>query len=116
MRPVSVPDLVEGVCRGSRQHVARAITLVESARADHRAQAGELLAAIADRTGRAVRVGVSGVPGAGKSTFIDALGLRQHPTGEGTQWNRPGAVGAGNTACGHARGRRIPPAPRRQLG
>ena len=76
MRPVDVPDLVEGVRRGSRRHVARAITLVESARADHRRQAGELLAAIADRTGHAVRVGISGVPGAGKSTFIDALGVR----------------------------------------
>jgi LAO/AO transport system kinase len=76
VRPVSVPDLVEGVRAGSRQHLARAITLVESSRPDHRVQASELLAAIADRTGGAVRVGVSGVPGAGKSTFIDTLGVR----------------------------------------
>ncbi len=76
MKAVPVPELVEGVRAGSRQHVARAITLLESSRADHREQAGELLAGIADRTGGSVRVGVSGVPGAGKSTFIDAMGVR----------------------------------------
>ncbi|MBD3781819.1 MAG: methylmalonyl Co-A mutase-associated GTPase MeaB [Micrococcales bacterium] len=76
MRPVDVEDLVAGVRAGSRQHVARAITLLESRRPEHREQARRLLAALADRTGHAVRVGVSGVPGAGKSTFIDALGLR----------------------------------------
>ena len=56
--------------------MARAITLLESTRADHREQAAELLISIADATGGAVRVGISGVPGAGKSTFIDALGCR----------------------------------------
>ncbi len=77
MRPtVSVPDLVAGVRDGSRQHVARAITLLESRRPEHREQSHELLAALADRTGHAVRVGISGVPGAGKSTFIDTLGVR----------------------------------------
>ncbi len=77
MRPtVSVPDLVAGVRAGSRQHVARAITLLESRRPEHREQSRALLAALADRTGHAVRVGISGVPGAGKSTFIDALGVR----------------------------------------
>ena len=76
MRPVDVPDLVDGVLAGSRQHVARAITLLESSRPDHRERASELLAALSDRTGGAVRVGVSGVPGAGKSTFIDAMGVR----------------------------------------
>ncbi|NHA67394.1 methylmalonyl Co-A mutase-associated GTPase MeaB [Phycicoccus flavus] len=76
MRPVPTSDLVSGVRDGSRQAVARAITLLESRRPDHREQARELLAALADRTGGAVRVGVSGVPGAGKSTFVDALGTR----------------------------------------
>jgi LAO/AO transport system kinase len=76
VRQVSVPDLVEGVLAGSRQHIARAITLLESSRAEHREQAVELLAALADRTGGSVRVGISGVPGAGKSTFIDAMGIR----------------------------------------
>src|SRR5699024_7070866 len=60
----------------SRAHVARAITLVESSRPDHREQARELLATLAPDTGRSVRVGISGIPGAGKSTFIDALGTR----------------------------------------
>jgi LAO/AO transport system kinase len=76
VRPVSVPDLVDGVRAGSRQHLARAITLLESTRPDHRPLAAELLTAVSDLTGRAVRVGVSGVPGAGKSTFIDMLGVR----------------------------------------
>jgi GTPase len=76
VRPVDVADLVDGVRAGSRQHVARAITLLESSRADHREQAAELLTAISDATGGAVRVGISGVPGAGKSTFINAMGCR----------------------------------------
>ncbi len=74
--PPSVEELVAGVRAGERRQVARAITLLESRRPDHRAQARELLTALADRTGGAVRVGITGVPGAGKSTFIDALGLR----------------------------------------
>ncbi len=74
--PASVEELVVGVRAGERRHVARAITLLESRRPDHRVQARELLTALADRTGGAVRVGITGVPGAGKSTFIDALGLR----------------------------------------
>ncbi|MGL4177724.1 MAG: methylmalonyl Co-A mutase-associated GTPase MeaB [Dermatophilaceae bacterium] len=76
MRSPDVADLLAGVRDGSRPHVARAITLLESTRADHRELAAELLAGVADRTGGSVRVGVSGVPGAGKSTFIDALGVR----------------------------------------
>ena len=71
-----VADLAAGVRAGSRQHVARAITLLESTRADHRELAAELLTSIADATGGAVRVGISGVPGAGKSTFINAMGCR----------------------------------------
>ncbi|MGG5259566.1 methylmalonyl Co-A mutase-associated GTPase MeaB [Phycicoccus avicenniae] len=75
-QPASTAELVAGVLAGERQQVARAITLLESRRPDHREQARELLAAVADRTGGAVRVGITGVPGAGKSTFIDALGVR----------------------------------------
>lgn len=55
--------------------MAKAITLLESTRADHRAQADELLTALLPHTGRALRLGISGVPGVGKSTFIEALGL-----------------------------------------
>ncbi|MGL5865540.1 MAG: methylmalonyl Co-A mutase-associated GTPase MeaB [Dermatophilaceae bacterium] len=76
MSSTDVADLVAGVRSGSRSHVARAITLLESTRADHREQARQLLADLADQTGASVRVGLSGVPGAGKSTFIDTLGVR----------------------------------------
>ncbi len=55
--------------------MAKAITLLESTRADHRAQADELLTALLPHTGKALRLGISGVPGVGKSTFIEALGL-----------------------------------------
>jgi len=55
--------------------MAKAITLLESTRPDHRAQADEMLTALLPHTGRAFRLGISGVPGVGKSTFIEALGL-----------------------------------------
>jgi LAO/AO transport system kinase len=74
-REVDVPALVEGVLAGDRRVMARAITLVESRRADHRAQAQELLVELLPRAGGARRVGISGVPGVGKSTFIDQLGV-----------------------------------------
>ena len=80
-REVDVPALVEGVRTGSRALLGRAITLVESARPDHRALAQELLMELLPDAGGASRVGVSGVPGVGKSTFIEALGTRL--TGEG---------------------------------
>ncbi|MFO1427700.1 MAG: methylmalonyl Co-A mutase-associated GTPase MeaB [Steroidobacteraceae bacterium] len=67
--------LIEGVAAGDRRALAKAITLLESTRADHRAQADALLNALLPRTGRSVRLGISGVPGVGKSTFIEALGL-----------------------------------------
>ncbi len=58
-----------------RRAVAKAITLLESTRADHRARADDLLNALLPATGRSFRLGISGVPGVGKSTFIEALGL-----------------------------------------
>ena len=58
-----------------RRAVAKAITLLESTRADHRAQADELLTGLLPYTGKSFRLGISGVPGVGKSTFIEALGL-----------------------------------------
>jgi len=58
-----------------RRAVAKAITLLESTRADHRARADELLNALLPHSGRSFRLGISGVPGVGKSTFIEALGL-----------------------------------------
>lgn len=76
MRNLSVAELAEKVIDGSRGHVARAITLVESLKPTHREQAHELLQLISPHTGKAFRVGISGVPGAGKSTFINAMGTK----------------------------------------
>ncbi|GAA2295495.1 methylmalonyl Co-A mutase-associated GTPase MeaB [Nonomuraea roseoviolacea subsp. roseoviolacea] len=70
----SLEDYAKGVRDGSRTWIARAITLVESTRPDHAALAQRLLVALTPLSGRARRVGVSGVPGVGKSTFVDALG------------------------------------------
>src|SRR5579885_3656269 len=70
-----VPALAEQVRAGDRRALARAITLVESTRSDHRADATVLLDAVIGATGRSRRVGISGAPGAGKSTFIEALGV-----------------------------------------
>ncbi|RZU33078.1 methylmalonyl Co-A mutase-associated GTPase MeaB [Blastococcus saxobsidens] len=74
-REVDVPALVEGVLAGDRRVMARAITLVESRRADHRERAQELLVELLPHAGGARRIGISGVPGVGKSTFIDQLGV-----------------------------------------
>lgn len=68
--------LAEQVLSGSRGGIARAITLVESSKPAHHAIAADLLRILRPHTGKAVRVGITGVPGAGKSTFIDALGRR----------------------------------------
>ncbi|HEX5095869.1 MAG TPA: methylmalonyl Co-A mutase-associated GTPase MeaB [Acidimicrobiia bacterium] len=68
-------EIVDGVRSNDRRALARAITLVESTRADHRADAAALLELCMPYTGGALRVGITGAPGAGKSTFIEALGL-----------------------------------------
>jgi LAO/AO transport system kinase len=73
--PVSVQAIVNEAGAAQRRAIAKAITLLESTRADHRAQADELLTALLPHTGKSFRLGVSGVPGVGKSTFIEALGL-----------------------------------------
>ena len=71
--------LLEGILHGApavqRRAMAKAITLLESTRAEHQAQGDELLTALLPHTGRSFRIGISGVPGVGKSTFIEALGL-----------------------------------------
>ena len=74
------PDqLLDGLLHGTppvqRRAMAKAITLLESTRVDHRAQADALLTAMLPHTGQSFRLGISGVPGVGKSTFIEALGL-----------------------------------------
>jgi LAO/AO transport system kinase len=70
-----VSELAKQVREGDRRALARAITLVESTRTDHRGEATALLDEVLPSTGNAVRIGISGTPGAGKSTFIEALGL-----------------------------------------
>jgi LAO/AO transport system kinase len=67
-------DLADGVLSGNRSALARAITLVESRRPDHRERAQQMLQQLLPRTGGAIRVGITGVPGVGKSTLIDRLG------------------------------------------
>jgi LAO/AO transport system kinase len=67
--------LVDGVLAGQRRALAKAITLIESTRSDHQQRAQQVLNALLPKTGNAIRIGISGVPGAGKSTFIEALGV-----------------------------------------
>ncbi|MFE0172018.1 methylmalonyl Co-A mutase-associated GTPase MeaB [Streptomyces sp. NPDC059002] len=71
---IDIDAYVKGVLDGKRAFVARAITLVESTRPQHRELAQRLLTELLPHSGRARRIGISGVPGVGKSTFIDALG------------------------------------------
>ncbi|MGN6411083.1 MAG: methylmalonyl Co-A mutase-associated GTPase MeaB [Nitrobacter sp.] len=78
--PAAIPDpnialLAADIRAGQRAALARAITLIESRRADHEATARELVQALLPDTGNAIRVGITGSPGVGKSTTIDALGM-----------------------------------------
>jgi LAO/AO transport system kinase len=68
-------DLAARIKDGDRRALARAITLVESKRADHRKEAEALLDALLPKTGKSIRLGISGPPGVGKSTFIESFGL-----------------------------------------
>ncbi len=74
-RPTLAPDdYVAGILAGNRSLLARAITVIESSAPRHEAQAREILQKILPSTGRAKRIGITGVPGVGKSTFIEAFG------------------------------------------
>jgi LAO/AO transport system kinase len=78
MPPSKAPDikaLAKDLRAGSRAALARAITLIESRRTDHQAAARELVQTLLPSTGKAMRVGITGSPGVGKSTTIDALGI-----------------------------------------
>ena len=72
---ISAAMIAHATGSAQRRAIAKAITLLESTRADHRAQGDELLTALLPYTGKSFRLGISGVPGVGKSTFIEALGL-----------------------------------------
>lgn len=78
----TVSILADALRSGDRRALAQAITLVESTRDQHRAQAHELLAQLTAQTRQALRIGITGVPGAGKSTFIESLGLQMIGKGE----------------------------------
>jgi len=69
------PDLIHGEALPKRRALAKAITLMESTRQDHRQQADQLLTQLLPHTGKSMRIGLSGVPGVGKSTLIENLGL-----------------------------------------
>jgi LAO/AO transport system kinase len=72
---MDIPDLAQRICDGDRRALARAITLVESQRDDHRVQALALLDAVQGAGRTAQRLGLSGTPGVGKSTFIESFGM-----------------------------------------
>src|ERR1700759_4196005 len=73
--PVDISALTTDLRSGHRAALARAITLIESRRGDHQAAARDLVQALLPDTGKAVRVGITGSPGVGKSTTIDGLGM-----------------------------------------
>ncbi|WP_119461329.1 methylmalonyl Co-A mutase-associated GTPase MeaB [Rhodospirillaceae bacterium SYSU D60014] len=80
--PATQPsDLAARVLAGDRRALARAITMIESTRADHRREAEDLLSRLLPATGRSIRLGISGAPGVGKSTFIESFG--QHVIEQG---------------------------------
>lgn len=70
----STKQLLDGILAGDKRILGKAITLVESRKEEHRAQAEELLQLVMPYTGKSVRIGITGVPGAGKSTFIENFG------------------------------------------
>jgi LAO/AO transport system kinase len=74
--PLTVDEYVSGVLSGDRARLGRAITLVESRNPDHQRVAQEVLVQLLPHAGKAHRVGISGVPGVGKSTFIEAMGCK----------------------------------------
>src|SRR5262249_28732707 len=101
-RNFPLSDLVRGIRGGDRATLARAITLIESKRADHRKTAHHLVQELLPLTGKSVRLGITGAPGAGKSTTVDVLGT--YLTGRGHKvavlavdpsWTRPGGLTLG---------------------
>ena len=75
--PLAAADqhLVDGVLAKNRRSLAKSITLIESTRHDHQQRAHQVIEALLAHTGNSIRIGISGVPGVGKSTFIETFGL-----------------------------------------
>lgn len=74
-QPIDIQKLASEVQEGSRTSLSKAITLIESANAQHKEQAQSLLQELLPYTGKSIRIGITGVPGAGKSSFIEAFGM-----------------------------------------
>ena len=72
--PISLQDLKMGILKGNRVSLSRAITLIESKRTDDRNLAAQLIDELLPNTGRSIRIGITGVPGVGKSSFIEVFG------------------------------------------
>ena len=111
-RRLSVNDYVEGIVKGDVTVLGQAVTLVESTNPEHQVQAQEVIEKCLPYSGRSIRVGISGVPGAGKSTSIDEFGihvLKEHggklavlaidPSSERSK----GSILCGNGRCGAER-------------
>lgn len=75
-QPLSIQDYISGLQQGNIALLSRAITLIESTKPEHQQQAAELIDAILPMAGNSVRIGITGVPGVGKSTFIEAFGMQ----------------------------------------
>ncbi|MBN1380953.1 MAG: methylmalonyl Co-A mutase-associated GTPase MeaB [Deltaproteobacteria bacterium] len=73
--PGDIQPYIDGVLNGNRRMLSKTITLIESTHADHQKKARLIMDQLLPHTGKAIRMGITGVPGAGKSTFIDALGM-----------------------------------------
>ena len=81
-RVYTVDEYVEGILKGDRVLLSQAVTLVESARADHQEMAQAIIEKCLPYTGHSIRVGITGVPGAGKSSSIEAFGMHLIGTGK----------------------------------
>lgn len=75
-KALSVEDYVSGILKGDMVILSKAITLIESSRPDHRKIAQQILEQCLPHSGKSIRIGITGVPGVGKSTFIEALGIK----------------------------------------
>ena len=78
---MNLQSQIDGVLSGDRRVLARTITLIESSHLDHRRMAACIIEGLLPHTGKAIRLGITGVPGVGKSTFIETFGM--YLTGEG---------------------------------
>ena len=91
-REIPLAEYIEGIVSGDRVLLSRAITLVESTRADHQILAQQIVSSCLPHAGNSVRIGITGSPGVGKSTFIEAFGRFLIENGEDTEGSKQVAV------------------------